>query len=769
MPYDWPLAWQGTWIWAGRPVDRPAVLGIVADPPETNQFCFLRRTFTLPGPVPASVPARATADARFVLWCNGDEVMRGPARAVPERLAWTDFDLAPHLAGGANVIAALVRWYGEAGPWWRPAAPNGYLGFGGLVFEAPTIDIRSDTSWKAHPAPYQTGLPAPRHGMADEVIDGRDWPLGWTAPGFDDSAWPPATDLCGRWPPDAPPLPRVPYTAPERADLPPLTFLPVALEPAGRVYDSGESGVDHDATYDVFDAGRIVLATPWLDVEGPRGSAVEVHAGEDTRVDGTVENEPRAYRLRYELGGALGGERVEAFEAVGFRWLGVRATGGARVTAAGAVERRYPTSPGASFACSDDRLTRLWQVGSRTLEVCATDAFLDCPGREQRAWLGDAYVHALVTYVTNTDWRLVRRQLEIGAQSRRPDGLLAMAAVGDLSLVPVTIPDYSLHWVRTLARWVERTDDLDAARRLVPVAAGIIEAFERYRDDRDGLLHHVPGWVFVDWAATERAEVIGAVDALYALALDDFAVLVTAVDGSAADVEDARAGADRSRAALDHLWDADRGVYVDAAGAEGPRRRVSQQTNALALLARPDAERADRVLAAILDRARLVVTPTTADMPPGQELACQYVDPTAACAGFDEEASVVAAQPFFRHFVHDAVVAGGRRDLLTELCLDWWPQIERGNTTFEEYWDAAPGRASRAHAWSATPTWDLTTHVLGVRVVHRDRVEVVPAVSGLEWVEGDVPTIHGLVHVRVEGSDTVVIDAPEGVTVDAPR
>ncbi len=52
----------------------------------------------------------------------------------------------------------------------------------------------------------------------------------------------------------------------------------------------------------------------------------------------------------------------------------------------------------------------------------------------------------------------------------------------------------------------------------------------------------MPGWLFVDWAMTERAEVVGAIDALYAAALEDFAVLGEALG------ESTRAGDARRRA-----------------------------------------------------------------------------------------------------------------------------------------------------------------------------------------------------------------------------
>jgi len=128
---------------------------------------------------------------------------------------------------------------------------------------------------------------------------------------------------------------------------------------------------------------------------------------------------------------------------------------------------------------------------------------------------------------------------------------------------------------------------------------------------------------------------------------------------------------------------------------------------------------------------------------------------------FDAGHNVVAAQPFFSHFLHDAMVRAGRRDLIPARCMKWWPQIERGGTAFEEYWDARAGTGSRCHAWSATPSYDLTTWVLGVRPAAPgySRAEIAPRFGSLRHLEGRVPTPHGLIEVNLdrEGGGEVVI------------
>ncbi len=675
----WPMKWNARWIWVDPPAQVASPIAAAAIPPrETwNRFCYLRRAFDLAS-VPASVPARVTADSRFILYVNGVEAARGPARSVPECLAWCEVDLAPMMKPGRNVVAALVRFYGSPMPWWRPAAANLQLGFGSFAFEAPSIGIISDDSWKSRPAPYQQEVRAPAMLPVPpmEIFDGREEPLGWTLAGYDDSSWKPAAVLsAGTLAANRTLIPVEPYTSPEPDEIAPLTSIPLTLREKRRCTTAPVSADDPIAAYPAhpsdtgdlmitFEAGE-TLATPWIEVCGPRGAIVDVYAGEDVRDSGTAEIRPRDYASRYIVRGN-GVERFEGYEAAGFRYLTVIARGGAEVLRSGATERRYPRAKGAFFSCDDERLNAIWNTGARTLDLCSTDAFVDCPGREQRAWLGDSYIHSLVSFVANSDWRLARRHLRICAHSRRPDGLLAMCAAGDFSLSSTTIPDYSLHWVRALARYFDYSGDAETVRELAPAAVEVLAAFERYRA-ADGLIRAMPGWIFIDWAMTQRSEVVGALDALYAAALDDFAVLSENALGDGRTGAVMRERAARTRAAFELLWDESCGAYVDAADARGALRRVSQQTNAAAIVGGcAPRKRWNRMLDYILDPERLVITPTISDN--RMAYIAQRMDP-AEHVRFNQESDVVAAQPFFCHFVHDAIARAGRRHLIAANCL----------------------------------------------------------------------------------------------------
>lgn len=776
LAIDWGTSWRGRWIWDRAPEE--AYWWRMTE--GRSQYLYLRRSFDL-ATIPSSLPARVTCDSRYRLFLNGTHIGRGPVRGEPEFLGWDDYDLAPDLTTGRNVLVALCRYYGRPGPWWLPAAPLGTLGRGSFCFEtAPgaAVDVSTDTEWRAIAAPWLISEVGNMHAFPAEVVDGRLVPPDLHDPAADEQRWAPAVILSGRGHGtvlDRPPA--APYQTPQRRPIPQLestlleprpgaaagsavrvehdgdpltTWQSVRLDPAG----------DHRVT--TWALGRLCLGHVELTISSApdtAGSVVDVVVGEDVRPDGLPETEPRNWAARYILAGR-GEEHVAFFDPVGFRYVAALHPPGVDLTVR-VEQMAYPRQSGASFDCDDARYVDLWDAGVNTVDACSTDAFLDCPGREQRAWIADAYVQILVSQVVNPDLLLVRHHLELTSRSRLASGLLAGAAACDFARIGFTMPEYSLHWIRSLAAHWRYGGDETFVRRLLPVADAVIERYEQQRGD-SGLLEDFPGWVFLDWAQVGRDVVTGTHDALYAAALEDYASLP-----GANDVSDLIA---QTSSAFEALWDEERQVYVDSIGANGASRRISQHTNAAALLAGIVPE--PRV-AAVIDRitdpaaalgGRLVVTETPADArgrPDAHDRIPVFQFDTPS--GFDAEVDVVAAQPWFCRFLHEALFRHGRRDLILSSLLRWQPM----HGTLQEFWTAPAGASSRCHGWSASPTYDLTSYVLGVRPAAPGftRAVVDPYLGPLRRASGRVPTPHGWITVSVDG-DGIEVDAPETITVD---
>lgn len=768
----WDSPWRGQWIW-DRAIETPVTIWGDTTPGESH-FVYFRRAFTV-GAVPASLPTRVTCDSRYALYVNGKLVGRGPVRGEPELLGWDDYDLAPHLRPGANVIVALCRFYGRAGPWFIPAVPMGTLGRGSFCFEtarSAALDLRTDTTWRALPAPWRRTTWTRMHGIPPEVVDGRELPEGLHDPAVPDDRWPAAIVVNGIGHGtvlDRPPA--APYMSPQRRTIPQLTATwrtptrgvgaPVHVilgEDPVSAWSTLRPDPDGDRVLTRWDIGELTIGHVRLRItstaDARAGAVVDVVSGETLRDDQLPHIGPAHWAARYVLGPAKRQE-IQFFDPVGHTYLAVHAPRGVEVSV-DVEEAFYPRTNEATFTSSDPRYDRLWQVGARTVDVCATDAFLDCPGREQRAWVSDSYVGILVHMVTTPDQRLVRHHLDYCRHGRYPSGLLAMAFGCDASRSALAVGEYSLHWIRQVARYWEYSGDEEFVRDVMPVANDIIERYERQRGP-SGLLEDFPGWVFIEWAQTDRDTIIGAHDAYYAATLADYATLPGA--------SNVRPLVARTAAAFEALWDPARHAYVDSLGSRGKSRRVSQQTNIAALLGgivppARIAELIERTFDPAVRGERLVLT-RRADAPASTPVF-QYAPPP----GFEDARDVVMAQPFYHRFLHEVLFRYGRRDLiLKSLLARWDPETETG--TFREHWDPVPGRTSAAHAWAASPTFDLTAYILGVRPAEAGyrRAVVDPYLGPLKHVAGRVPTPRGWIDVRVT-DDEIEVSAPDGMPVD---
>lgn len=755
--------------------------------------------------MPATVPVRLSADSRYVLRVNGTEVGRGPARAQPARSRHDEFDLAPHLRPGPNVVAVLVTFYGEATSFWQPA-PG--VDDARLVLEADLGERRlvSGPDWRvlrsaAWSQPHD--VVSFLGGVPVELCDARELPTGWDAPGFDDSGWPTAAVAAathvgglGRTRPPTFPygrlLPRgishpvgerVPLELVESSTRPapawtgdhPVSRVRAVLaqEPVSSgpgelpaVVDVGPDRVGHL----VLDAGRIVVGFLELDLSAPAGTVVEVQFRERPRVAGAPDDLDPATGARYTAAGTDGGERFEGLELNGLRQvhLVVHSDVAATVTisAVRVREHLYPRTGTAYFRSDDPGLDALYRAGVRTVQANSTDAYTDCPTREQRAWVGDGVVHQLVDLATNADWGLARNFVDLG-DSPRPDGILPMVVVGEVEASGgVTIPDWSLSWTHGVRVLFQHDGDTGTVLRHLPTFERVLRWFTPFLDGR-GTLADVPEWNLVDWSSISHSGRSSTLTALWARALSEYAELCDAVGnaGSAAWARELHAAA---AVGFEDFWDPGRGLYVDHVvdGVRAPN--VTQAANAAAILSGLVApERFAGIVERITDPGRLVVRSWIGDYDNGgydlakmaeQARGIQRVD-------WDVEREVVLAEPFFSYAVHDAVAAAGREELLLDLLPRWSQFLVDGYDTFGECW----GWGTPVHGWSSTPARDLVTRVLGITpdLPGFARVRVAPRPGRLGRVAGSVPTPHGPVEVRVE-QDAVVVDSPVPVRFVRP-
>jgi len=785
-PEPFGPTWHATWIW----FERPAIVATTATRPELSEpratVGLFRRSVALVT-VPDSAPCRVWVDGRYVLEVNGLEVARGPVRSDPRRAHYDVVDLAPFLRPGENVLAVTAHHYGEATSWWTPVPPTYSLGGGSLVLEVRlgTEWLTTDDRWRVAPGHAWTAVPVPGDVacLPVESFDARAHPSGWQWIGFDDSGWRPAIALSavhtgGRSDPHPPSEPFGMLHPPVRRGFPwgarhTATFVGEriagrsddAVDPVRQLLADEATGGTGLVVRD-FDLGRIAAGTVLLRVEGaPSGTVIDVAVGEHEAADGTLAPLGQHAGFRYVCAGG-DVEEFETSDVIGARHLhaAVRSVGAARVGLDLAVQDRHrPRPDGAWFECSDPLMNEIYAIGLRTVDLCALDAYVDCPTREQRAWTGDSVVHQMVDLVANPDWSMARWHPQLAAEPR-PDGMLAMAPASDFAFDDRTIvPDWALHWVRSLHNLYRYTGDRELVSELLPVASRVLRWFESYLGD-DGLLHDVSGWVLLDWASVHSAGTCSTLNALWARALEDLAELAAWTgDTGTADWASARRGGVAEGFEL--FWDERRGVYVDHVLGGVPQRPAAQHPGAAALAAGivPDGRRA-RVIERLMDRSRLlrhswVMDSVTVDGDSSGfvHLVTGYPPPT-----WNVEDQMVEAEPFFRYVLHDGLARAGRADLVAGACRDWKVFLDAGQTTWPECWTGG----TRCHGWSSTPTRDLIVHVLGITPGSPGfgSVQVAPALGGLDWARATVPTPHGFITVEAHADGRLVVDSPVPVT-----
>src|SRR5438045_5250292 len=162
-------------------------------PADSFTVFHARRAFDLPS-VPARFLVHVSADNRYRLYVNGEQVSSGPQRSDIAHWRYETIDLARRLRAGRNVIAALVWNWGAARPVAQHSYRTGFLLQGdspveaGLVNTGPGWKVMRDSAYAAivittaSLGDYYAAAPG-------DSIDGSRYPWGWERADYADDRW----------------------------------------------------------------------------------------------------------------------------------------------------------------------------------------------------------------------------------------------------------------------------------------------------------------------------------------------------------------------------------------------------------------------------------------------------------------------------------------------------------------------------------------------------------------------------------------------------
>jgi len=734
-----------------------------------------------------------SADSRYMLFCNGQRVGRGPAKGDIHHHFYDTYDLSPWLVVGENVLSALVWDMSRVAH--RPTdlgAPCSVMTYAGGFLAEGTIEAAGESvvvdtgtpGWKvavdrAHRWQNEDTRFEGYHGYFEHRVDEPNFG-DWLQAGFDDSAWVEARLLFKaerreeRRDPASPYglLPRI-IPQLEEGEAQPFAdgFVPGGGSPSRDWVDLIASGngtveIPPNTTVELgLDTTVITSGYPVIATQGGSGAMVRFTYAEALRLPW---NTPDAKMLgkqqslenlashfadegtgwTFDRRGLITGwsDRWEPWGGVSnfeplhwraFRYVGLKIETGdeaIRVTGLGYKFSAYPYNVTATFECADPKLEKIWAAGVRTMRLCSHETFEDCPHYEQMQYAGDTMITSHLGMLSSGDYRLSQQALLQFDWSRGPEGLTQSRFPSRLLQV---IPSWSLHWITTARDYGLCSGDLATLKELEPGMRAVVDWFRRYRDE-SGLPAKLPYWNITDWCPWwPRGVVPGSaegptciISAQWIQALDELAE-ISGWLGLKSEAETLRAEAAGARRQLHEIfWSEEAGLYFDRPG--GPE--VSEYGNGWA------------VRCGAGDEATL----------------------KRLLARFPRDEKLAPGSFFAWHTTWAAMDRMGIYEQMPEFLGPWHESIDFGLDTFVEensYW------RSLCHAWSAHPVLEFYQKILGIKATSPGfaSVQIRPRPCGLEWARGSVCTPRGKVEVSWRMQDSAMairVQAPEGMPVE---
>jgi hypothetical protein len=656
-----------------------------------DQHVAFRGTFELPQD--GEVEIRSLGASWYEAFIDGEFVFEGPLRYPAGHPEYDRTRIA--LAAGHHVLAVHVHHLGVETR--LLAAIDPFLCIEISTKENPDLPI----AWRCRELPgfARTGRRLNPELAWIQWEDTRKNPNNWQAPDFEDKDWMPAHPMHPKL--GTVDQPSIASVSSRNCPAQQIAHGPLA-EKFGYAMDDIPARfflrdlecrlVPPTGIWRRYDLGRVRLARPDFMMDLPAGTQVEFaycEALEHGRVSPYITlSDGASCNLDHFV--ARGGmQQFRPLHSKGGRFVELHIWDATpeqiHIARESFVERSYYSTPTGAFACDDDMLNRIWEVGCATYMACSEDALVDNPTRERGQWNGDLVSVGLdIGAVLFPDLRLIRRGLRQCAECHSDDGLVAGLAPGQTCV----FTSYAAQWSAACLHYWELTGDRALLEEFYPYAVANSEAFLAHLT-ADGIGGKI-GKVFIDWGYRSNA---GPSD--MALNLHCLAGLKAMVRWCA-ELGHAQAQ-QRYQEAVAKLENAIRDWLT-------PQLQEDLISNALGYHCLALAMRVDLVPASArqgcIEKIKKHLLAAFPNNPDGLRNANPALkDPRLIT-------------PYFAHFAFPMLIENGEMDFVLDqyrTCWGWALQEDR--TTWVEVFDT---RWSHCHQWSGCPTWQLSRYVLGL-------------------------------------------------------
>ena len=384
-----------------------------------------------------------------------------------------------------------------------------------------------------------------------------------------------------------------------------------------------------------------------------------------------------------------------------------------------------------SFHCSDQLLNDIWQVSAYTMDLTTREFFMDGIKRDRWTWSGDAIQSYLMNYYLRFDTECVKRTIR---QLRGKDPVTAHVN---------TIMDYTFYWFKSVLDYYEYTGDVDFVREMWPRMETLMD-YVLGRTNSDGMAEGQPDdWIFVDWVdfPMHKRGILCFEQILFCKALETMAICAKLLGINKSDY---RIKAEELRNKVRQtFWSYEQKAYYHALEDGVLNKQITKFPNMFAI-----------IYGYAYEEQRKEIMKSVMLNPD--------IDPITT--------------PYMRFYELEALcMAGLQEQVLPEIRDYWGGMLKEGATSFwEKYVPSETGTQhlamygrpygkSLCHAWGASPIYLIGKYYLGVRPTKPGyaEYEIRPSLGDLEWMQGTVPTPHGLIHVYMD-RHRVKVSASEG-------
>ncbi len=581
--------WDAQWIWL-----QESMVGDVM---------FTRRTFDL-ATVPNKATIRITASSKYELYINEVYICQGPARSAPHHQSFDILEIQSLLKIGRNNIS--IRVHHQKGKFsYHLKGRAGLLAQ--LDFDATFGSVFTDKNWKViADNSWDDASPIMnRFQMAvnDRVDLGKQL-KGWQQINYDDSNWDDAFPLLRNsgWPsPKKDEIARAlttPWTSLIPRDIPYLMEKDIEathliLEKEINIDKQSkhfEIDLEHksieksqkNAKVIIYDFGKIINGMPKLNIEGPKGSIIDIYTApyilNNTFKSNIVDSD---FHDQLILSGQIDNWQSMYFKPA--RYLAIVMNGPqehVKIHFTGIHQIKYPFELKGTISTPEAPwIEDLWNASTKTIDVCTTDAFTD-NYRERRQYAQTGYYAALGNYFTFGDTALQRRYLIQIAQEQEANGIMpayAPLASNDY----MVILDSNCLWIRSLYNYLLFSGDYKTIKELLPAAKKLMTLLHSYTNDL-GLLDNPPYAYWLDHTLNDRRGANTTLNGHYLGALKDFSQLLGWLEDEES-IEFAKRAEVLKESLRTHLWDEEKQLFADAF-IDGKRsNQFSEHANAMVL------------------------------------------------------------------------------------------------------------------------------------------------------------------------------------------